>query len=271
VNSLGLNGTGIRLIATDLDGTLLNTQGQLSPRNAAALKLAQTVGLVVVLVTGRPVRMVLPLARELGLHGHVICTNGAATHRLPGGESEDARGIAPEVLRSVVPRLRQAIPDLGFALEYGDRVVRERVLRDDPESVADILSALALTPAGQPALKLIAKSASHDTHALNALINALAAGQLEATSSGASFSEVAAWGVNKGYALTRLYRSLGLEAAQCIAFGDAHNDLPMFGCVGTSVAMLNASAEVQQAASQVSASNDEDGVALVIEALLEAQ
>ena len=269
MNNSRLNGTSLRLIATDLDGTLLNTQGQLSPRNAAALKLAQEAGLVVVLVTGRPVRMVLPLARELGLYGHVICTNGAATHRLPGGESEDARDIAPEVLRSVVPRLRQAIPDLGFALEYGDRVVRERVLRDDPESVADILS--ALTPAGQPVLKLIAKSASHDTHALNALINALAAGQLEATSSGASFSEVAAWGVNKGYALTRLYRSLGLEAAQCIAFGDAHNDLPMFSCVGTSVAMRNASAEVQQAASQVSASNDEDGVALVIEALLEAQ
>ena len=257
----------IRLIATDLDGTLLNTAGELSVRNAAALKLAQRAGLVVVLVTGRPVRMVLPLARELGLHGHVICTNGAATHRLPGGESEDARGIAPEVLRSVVPRLRQAIANVGFALEYGDRVVREHSLRGDPESVADILDSLN----ERTVLKLIARSAAHDTHELNALINTLAAGQLEATSSGASFSEVAAWGVNKGYALTRLYRSLGLEAEQCLAFGDAHNDLPMFGCVGTSVAMRNASAEVQRSASQVTASNDEDGVALVIEALLEAQ
>ena len=269
MNSSDLNSRGIRLIATDLDGTLLNTAGELSTRNAAALKRAQQAGLVVVLVTGRPVRMVLPLARGLDLHGHVICTNGAATHRLPGGESEDARGIEPDVLRSVVPRLRQAIQGVGFALEYGDRVVRERVLRDDPESVADILSVLA--PEYPPALKLIARSAAQGAHELNALINTLAAGQLEATSSGASFSEVAAWGVNKGYALTRLYRSLGLEAAQCLAFGDAHNDLPMFGCVGTSVAMRNASAEVQRAASQVSASNDEDGVALVIEALLEAQ
>ncbi|WP_424950261.1 Cof-type HAD-IIB family hydrolase [Deinococcus sp.] len=257
----------IALIATDLDGTLLNTGHALSARNAAALKRAQEAGLVVVLVTGRPIRMVLPLARELGLHGHVICTNGAATHRLPGGEREDAQGIPAEVLRGVVPRLRQGIAGVGFALEYGDRVVRETGLRDDTESVPDILDALN----NEVALKLIVRSPGHETHALNAVINALCAGELEATSSGASFSEVAAWGVNKGYALSRLYRSLGLEAGQCLAFGDAHNDLPMFGCVGTAVAMGNAPADLKQAASRVTASNDEDGVALVIEALLEAR
>jgi len=256
----------VRLIATDLDGTLLNSRGELSARNAAALKAAQHAGLVVVLVTGRPVRMVLPLAQRLGLHGHVLCTNGAATHRLPDGEREDVRGLSPSVLRTVIPRLRRAVPGVGFALEYGDRVVRERGLRDDPESVPDILDALD----GGLALKLIARSPGHDTHALNAVINALCGGELEATSSGANFSEVAAHGVNKGYALARLQRALGLEAADCVAFGDAHNDLPMFAAVKWAVAMDNAPDDVKRLASQVTASNDDDGVAQVIETLLAA-
>lgn len=258
----------IRLIASDLDGTLLGSQGNLSARNAAALQAAQAAGLTVVLVTGRPVRMVLPLAQQLGLHGHVICTNGAATHRLPGGEGEDRVGIPPHVLQAAIPRLRQAIPGVAFALEYGDRVIRERALRDDVDSVPDILSVLN---DHQVPLKLIARGAGLDTHALNARINALCAGQLEASSSGASFSEVAAHGVNKGYALARLCGLLGLEGGQCLVFGDAHNDLPMFAWAGASVAMNNAVQGVQRAAGEVTLSNDEDGVAVVIERLLETQ
>lgn len=256
-----------RLIATDLDGTLLGTGGELSARNAAALKAAQQAGIVVVLVTGRPVRMVLPLAQGLELRGHVLCTNGAATYRLPGGELEDRHGFPRAVLLAEIPRLRQAVPGVAFALEYGDRVVRERGLRDDPDSVPDIL---AMPDDGVP-LKLIVRSPGHDTHTLNALINRLCAGQLEATSSGASFSEVAAHGVNKGSALARLRGQLGLAADECLAFGDAHNDLPMFAEVGTSVAMGNAPLDVQRAASQVTASNDQDGVAAVIEQLLETR
>lgn len=258
----------IKLIASDLDGTLLGSQGNLSARNAAALQAAQAAGLTVVLVTGRPVRMVLPLAQQLGLHGHVICTNGAATHRLPGGEGEDRVGIAPHVLQAAIPRLRQAIPGVAFALEYGDRVIRERSLRDDADSVPDILSVL---DDHQVPLKLIVRGAGLDTHALNARINALCAGQLEASSSGASFSEVAAHGVNKGYALARLCGLLGLEGGQCLVFGDAHNDLPMFAWAGASVAMNNAVQGVQRAAGEVTLSNDEDGVAVVIERLLETQ
>ncbi len=260
--------TQVKLIATDLDGTLLGSRGELSVRNAAALQAAQAAGLVVVLVTGRPVRMVLPLAQQLGLHGHVICTNGAATHRLPGGQSEDRVGIATPVLQVAIPRLRRAIPGAAFALEYGDRVIRERALRDDPDSVPDILSVLDEHPSP---LKLIVRGAGLDTHALNARINALCAGQLEASSSGASFSEVAAHGVNKGYALARLCGLLGLEGGQCLVFGDAHNDLPMFAWASLSVAMGNAAPEVKLVATEVTLSNDEDGVAVVVERLLNAK
>jgi hydroxymethylpyrimidine pyrophosphatase-like HAD family hydrolase len=257
----------IRLIASDLDGTLLNSQGELSVRNAAALEAAQLAGLVVVLITGRPVRLVLPLARELALSGHVICANGAATYRLPGGEIEDVVGIAPEVLQGAIPRLRASVPGIGFALEYGDVVIRERALRDDPDSVPDILDAVQQ----RPLLKLIARAPELDTHALNDRINLLCTGILDATSSGASFSEVAANGANKGFALARLCGLLGVQQHEIMAFGDAHNDLPLLAQAGVPVAVGNAVLDLKQAALLVTGSNDEDGVAQVIERVLESR
>ena len=258
---------GIRLVATDLDGTLLNNQGEVSERSAAALRATQAAGLTVVLVTGRPVRMVVPMAEELGLHGHVICANGAGTYRLPGGEPEDLAGISPELLRRLIPRLRLDLPGVGFALEYGDVVLREVILRDDEGSVPDILTAVQ----ERPLLKLIVRAPGLDTHALNGRINALCAGELEASSSGASFSEVAAHGVNKGYALARLCGLLGVERGEVLAFGDAHNDLPLLAQAGRAVAMGNAVPELKTATGEVTLSNDDDGVALVLEALLGAR
>ena len=257
----------IRLIATDLDGTLLNSQGELSGRSAAALRAAQAAGLTVVLVTGRPVRMVVPLAGELGLNGHVICANGAGTYRLPGGEPEDLAGISPGLLRQLIPRLRLDLPGIGFALEYGDVVLRETVLRQGEGSVPDILTAVQ----ERPLLKLIVRAPGLDTHALNARINALCAGELEASSSGASFSEVAAHGVNKGYALARLCGLLGVKRGEVLAFGDAHNDLPLLAQAGRAVAMGNAVPQLKTAADEVTLSNDDDGVAIVLEALLDGR
>ncbi|GGJ75691.1 Cof-type HAD-IIB family hydrolase [Deinococcus aquiradiocola] len=252
------------LIATDLDGTLLDARGEVSARNAAALRAAQAAGVVVVLVTGRPVRMVLPLARDLRLDGHVICSNGAATHRLPDGRAEDAAGIPPDVLRRVIGTLRAGVPGVTFALEYGDEVIRERALRDAEDSVTDILSAVQ----ERPLLKLIVRSAGEGTHDLNRRINALCGEEVQASSSGATFSEVAAAGVDKGYALSRLCAQLGVPGSRVMAFGDAHNDLPMFAFAGARVAVGNAVPELRAAASAVTAAHDEDGVAVTIEALL---
>jgi hydroxymethylpyrimidine pyrophosphatase-like HAD family hydrolase len=258
---------GIKLIASDLDGTLLNTRGGLSGRTAAALGAAQLAGLVVVLITGRPVRLALPLARELALHGHVICANGAATYRLPGGDMEDVQGISPQVLQDAIPRLRVAIPGVSFALEYGDVVIREHGLRDDQDSVPDILEAVQ----ARPLLKLIVRAPDLDTHTLNERINLLCAGVLDASSSGATFSEVAVHGANKGYALARLCGLLGVQQSEVLAFGDAHNDLSLLAQAGVSVAVSNAVPELQQAATFVTDSNDQDGVAQVIERVLESR
>ncbi|GGR00796.1 Cof-type HAD-IIB family hydrolase [Deinococcus ruber] len=263
----------MKLIATDLDGTLLNSAGEVSARSRATLQRAQQAGLVVVLITGRPSRMVLPLAEHLGLQGHIICSNGAATHRLPDGVAEDLQPIPAHVLHALIPQLRIELPDVSLALEWGSGMAREQNVPDvahaaepksRPQSTPDLLTLLD----SQPILKLIARSAALDPLALNARINQLGGGSVHASSSGAPFSEVAAAHVSKAYALERLCGLLGVAAQEVVVFGDAPNDLPMMRWAGRAVAVANAQPDVQQAAAEVTLSNDEDGVAAYLERYL---
>ncbi|AWN22614.1 hydrolase [Deinococcus irradiatisoli] len=254
-----------RLVASDLDGTLLTSRQDVSARSRAALAAVQAAGGVVVLITGRPSRMVLPLAADLGLAGHVICSNGAAIHRLPGGEAEELRTLSPDTLRRAVPQLRRACPDLGLALEWGEDMQAETAYRAAPDSVADVLDVL---DAGYPVLKVMARSTRRSPPALAELINAECGDDLHASLSGAPFAEIAARGVNKSAALARLCAALNVAPDEVIAFGDAPNDLPLLSWAGRGVAVANAVDEVKALADEVTLGHDEDGVAAVLERLL---
>lgn len=260
-----------KLVASDLDGTLLNGAGEVSQRSRKALAAVQAVGSVVVLTTGRPSRMVLPLARELNLSGHVICSNGAAIHRL-GGQTEDLRVLQPEVLRRVVTRLRSACPDVGLVLEWGSGMQVETAYQQLAESqgenrsgVGDVLD---LLNHGYPVLKVMARSLRLSPHQLAELINNQSGDEVHASLSGAPFAEIAAKGVHKSAALERLCAALGITAAEVVAFGDAPNDLSLLEWAGHSVAVANAAPEVKALADEVTLSNDLDGVAVVLERLL---
>jgi len=257
----------LRLVATDLDGTLLDTAGEVSARSRAALAGVQAAGGVVVLITGRPSRTVLPLAGELALSGHVICSNGAAIHRLSDGGAEALFAVPPGVLRRAVPLLRSACPDIGLALEWGVDMRAETAYHTSPDSVNDVLDVL---DSGPPVLKVIARSPSRSPVALAELINACCGQDLHASTSGAPFAEIALRGVHKSAALSRLCAALGIRADEVIAFGDAPNDLPLLTWAGRGVAVANADAGVKAAASELTLSNDEGGVAAVLERLLAA-
>ncbi|GAA3998757.1 HAD family hydrolase [Deinococcus rubellus] len=256
-----------RLVATDLDGTLLSSAGEVSGRSRTALLGVQAAGGVVVLITGRPSRTVLPLAGELGLSGHVICSNGAAIHRLSDGGVEVLWALSPEVLRRAVPVLRAACPDLGLALEWGTDMQAEVAYRAAPDSVGDVLDVL---DDGPPVLKVIACSATLSPLELCDLINDRCGQDVHASTSGAPFAEIAARGVHKSAALSRLCAALGIQATEVIAFGDAPNDLPLLAWAGRGVAVANADAEVKALAQELTLSNDQDGVAAVLERLLAA-
>ncbi len=175
--------------------------------------------------------------------------------------------MPPEVLRRAVPLLRRACPDLGLALEWGAAMQAETAYRAAPESVGDVLDVLG---DGYPVLKVMARSSRLAPAALAELINAECGGDLHASVSGAPFAEIAARGVDKSAALARLCAALGIAPNEVIAFGDAPNDLPLLAWAGRGVAVANADPAVAALADEITLSNDEDGVAAVLERLLAA-
>lgn len=260
----------IRLIAADLDGTLLRSDGTISGRTRAVLKRSVAAGLLVVLVTARPPRKVRLIAREAGLVGLAICGNGALVYDLTTDTIVSQTPLEAAVALDLVATLRATVPGICFAtevgLQYGQEPDYARYsphAEDTEPSLADasILCANGVT-------KLIAL---HPTLPLEALLH-LVRGQVGAagvvTHSGAPFIEIAAPGVTKARALATLGAAHGLGPEAVIAFGDMPNDLPLLTWSGHGVAVANAHPEVLALADEVTLSNDEDGVAVVLERLL---
>ncbi|MFN8525502.1 MAG: Cof-type HAD-IIB family hydrolase [Chloroflexota bacterium] len=259
-----------RLAATDLDGTLLRSDGTASARSVAALGAAQEAGLAVVLVTGRPPRMVAPLARDLGARGLAICLNGALVLDLDSGEIVEHEQCSAEVVEALVTRLRALDREIRFAFERGThfscepeylalapRANRTGLVVDDLDTLLD-----------QPASKIIARHATLAHATLMELIQSQANGAVTVTASTNTIVEIAAAGVHKGRALERLCGRRGVAQETVVAFGDMPNDATMLEWAGHGVAVANAHPDVLAIADSVTLSNDEDGVAVVLERLL---
>jgi Cof subfamily protein (haloacid dehalogenase superfamily) len=260
----------IRLIATDLDGTLLRNDETISERNRQALVRAQGLGLTVVLATGRSPRNLIGIAREAGLDGLAICCNGAMIYDLDQEAIIQHKTLESAVARELIVQLREAMPGVCFCVELGTRIGMEPAylaLRQRPPREPPLVDdALALCSG--PVTKIIVR---HPYLSLEEVLGMTRAGASEAVSvtySGFAFVEVAAAGVDKGWALEALCEHLNIRAAEVIAFGDMPNDLGMLAWAGHSVAMFNAHPEVLKQAREITVSNMDDGVALVLERLL---
>jgi Cof subfamily protein (haloacid dehalogenase superfamily) len=257
------------LVASDLDGTLLRSDGTVSDRTRAALAAAEDAGALVVIVTGRPPRWMAPVAEAVGRTGLAICANGAVIWDLERGEIVRENPIDPATAGDVVRRLRDALPDLVFAVERGTDFGREPGYRTRAAVPDDVLVAHADELVAAPIAKLLAR---HDSMGPDELLAAAAevVGDL-ATLTHASTGgllEISAAGVSKAVALEELAAGHGLRAADAVAFGDMPNDLSMLAWAGRGVAVANAHPDVLAAADEVTATNDEDGVAMVIERLV---
>lgn len=130
---------GIRLVATDLDGTLLHTDGTVTDRPRATLTAVEEIGVTVVFVTGRPIRWMAELWQHVGDHGLAICSNGGIVYDVPARAVRSARPIPVDVGLQVAGLLRENIPGTSFALEKTDGFAKEPqyavryVLPDDVE------------------------------------------------------------------------------------------------------------------------------------------
>jgi hypothetical protein len=258
----------IRLIATDLDGTLLRPDGTVTPRARAALRAARARGLEIVPVTGRPPRGV----RRLDLGGCAtlaICANGALLYDLAGDRLLDERPIPGAVVGRLVTDLRQAAPGAVFAAEAGLTFCREPVYAanhplDEREGVVED----ALRFADRDVAKLLVRHPSMAQKLLLPLAQAVAGADAVVTRSGLELLEISAAGVTKASALRRLCDDLGIGAAEVVALGDMVNDLPMLRWAGRAVAVANAHPDVLAAADEVIGGNADEGVAAYVERLL---
>ena len=273
---------GVRLVATDLDGTLLRHDGSVSAFTVDTFARARAAGLPVVFVTGRPPRWLPMVAEGTGYAGVAICANGAVVMDLATGDLLDSHPIAPETLDEVVRTLRAELPAIGFAAEWvtdtGDsgtdfghehafvpRYVVGDAARD--HDVRDLTS-------GRRVVKLLARVLGTGHDADSFLDHALehVAHLVTVTHSNADdvLLEMSAAGVTKGTSLAAYADGLGIPAAVVAAAGDMPNDVPMLAWAGVGLAVEGAHPAVLDAADAVLPGPDADGVARFLAAVLDA-
>lgn len=282
--------TAPRLVATDLDGTLLRSDGTVSDRTRGALAAAEAAGVEVVFVTARPPRWLPDLASCVGGHGRVICLGGAAVWDLAAGQALEVNGFVDDVVGELVPALRAAVPGVALAAERVSGPVFDPWFPDGEPGLPAALRAapvedslaggvgvvtklLAVRPGTAPqGFGVVQRGHVADTAQevfFDRVLSAVS-GRAELHFSGAAgLAELLAPGVTKDVALARWCERLGIDARDVWTFGDMPNDLPMLRWAGRGHAVANAHPDVLASADAVVGSNDDDGVAAVLEAALD--
>jgi Cof subfamily protein (haloacid dehalogenase superfamily) len=258
----------LKLVATDLDGTLLHTDGTVTARTRDALTAVEDLGVTVVFVTGRPVRWMDDLWEHVGGHGLAICSNGGVVYDVHARAVERARTIPAEVGTEVADVLRTAIPGTTFAVEKTDGFAKEEQFMPRVPPPPDLVVGALDEIFGGNAVKLLARHEDLDPEEFWAQVES-EVGHLVTTtwSSTGALVEISAAGVTKASTLELLCEERDVRPVDVVGFGDMPNDLPMLAWVGTSYAMANAHPLVRELADRVAPSNEDDGVAVTLEQL----
>lgn len=235
----------------------------------AAVARVEEAGAPFVVVTGRPIRWMKTVAEELGHHGLAVCANGAVLYDLHTEAVVDSWLLSAVSAREVVEVLRAALPGIAFAVEHlhegfaHEPGYRPRWDSNDPVTQGPVEQLLS-----QDVVKLLARHEQLGSDELLAAARAAVGEAAELThSSSDGLLEISASGVSKASGLATVAAQHGVSATEVVAFGDMPNDLPMLTWAGLGVAVANAHEEVLAVADEVCPSNDEDGVAQVLERL----
>ncbi|MFC8387929.1 HAD family hydrolase [Streptomyces sp. NPDC057238] len=259
-----------RLIATDLDGTLLRDDHSVSRRTRDALAAATAAGAAHIVVTGRAAPWTRPILDDLGYEGLAVCAQGAqvydaGAHRLLTSVTLDRQlaGVALAKIEAEVGPLYLAASRDGLDGE---------VLVGPGYEVVGALPATPFTDASDlwtaPLNKLYIQHPTLTSDELADAATRAAGGFVTVTMAGEGIVELLPLGLSKATGLSLAARRLGMKAAETIAFGDMPNDIPMFAWSAHGVAMANAHEELKAVANEVTTSNEEDGIAAVVERLL---
>lgn len=267
----------IRLIALDLDGTLLDTRKCLSPRNYEALQACMQRGIEIVPCTGRIWQGVPDFIREMpGIH-YAITINGAVVENVQTGEILDQRKFPVETALEILELARsfrtmydayaggQAFGEARFMdhmEEYGIPVQLQSMVRSTRQVVPDVIA--HVRQLNQPVEKINYFFGDMEER-MRAKRELEKRNDLVLSASYPHNLEINTPGATKGEALNRLAEYLGLSREQIMGFGDGENDVTMMTMSGFGVAMSNGMDAVKQVADYITTSNDEDGVAAAIE------
>ena len=262
-----------KLIATDLDGTIVAHYGFISDRTKIAFAAAHAAGIHIYFITGRPIRWMKEIKDNFNF-GLGVCGNGALLYDFINEKVLEEWSFPIEAQLETVKRLRQVIPPVSFATEIGEDFLREKkyVPRWDigEDNVGVDLIEEVITA---PALKMLARCSDGEFSSDEML--ALASKALEGiatvthSNSTDSLLEISAVGVSKGATLSRVAGRLGLTADDCVTFGDNPNDFSMLTWASRSWAMADGHPDLMKYAKFQTDPHQEDGVAKVIEQLLQ--
>ncbi|MEU3274050.1 HAD family hydrolase [Saccharomonospora sp. NPDC006951] len=264
-----------RLIASDVDGTLLSSLTSLSDRTVGVVGRAVGDGVPFVLVSGRPPRWIPQVAEQAGLTGYAVCANGAVLYDISADRIVDVHGLLdPVLLNDVADAVSFAIPGCRLAAERVgthaiDRDLKNFVIESDyynPWGDGEGSVVPRAEVLGHAAVKLLVSHRSMTSDEMAVAARAVLRDSVDITfSSGGGLIELAAPGVTKATGLAEVAQRFTLGAEGIIAFGDMPNDLDMLRWAGHGVAVANAHPALLEAADEITGPNSEDGVAQVLE------
>ena len=260
-----------RLVALDIDGTVLDIDEVISDRVRTAVADAVAAGTHVVIATGRSLHGTLPVLDRLGLvEGWAVCSNGAITLRLDpalpdGYEIHDTVTFDPA---PALRMLREHLPTALYLVE-DDRAER-KVTADFPdgELSGDPLVVPFEELMAEPVTRVVVRSPEHTPEDFLATVERIGLHGVSYAVGWTAWLDLAPDGVSKASALEVVRQRLGVAPQDTVAVGDGRNDVEMLAWAARGVAMGQAVAEVQAVADEVTASVEDDGVAVVLEDLL---
>ncbi|MDO5749659.1 MAG: HAD family hydrolase [Rothia sp. (in: high G+C Gram-positive bacteria)] len=266
----------IKLIATDLDGTVIGRDFKFRPRTLAALQAAEHAGMTVLFVTGRPARWLDPLREQTTFDSYAICSNGAVLYHLGTDEVEEVNGTSAAVIERVNTILQAAYPQATYTLETLDTVYIQGSYEGgevlEGARVVESTIERALAEIGDaPIIKFLIRVEGAEPTQLQSEIERLVGEYVFVTRGvvGEPLVEMGDPQVNKGVVLARFAARHGIDSSQVMAFGDMPNDTQMLHWAGTGFAMASGNPELIRSVGRTCPAFEQDGVAQTIEALLD--
>jgi len=263
-----------KLVATDVDGTLIDDAEKISDRTRAAVHAVVESGTPFVLATGRPPRWIAPVSDQLGYAPFAVCANGAVLYDSAADRVISTAALQVDELKWIAEVASEVLPGCGLAAE---RVGERAHDAATPQFVSapgyehawlnpDSTELSEQEVIGEPAIKLLVRLAGATSREMAEALAPKLHGLVDVTYSTTNgLVEISASGVTKASGLRELARHLGVPHDEIVAFGDMPNDIPMLSMARHGVAMENAHPDAKSVADEVTATNVEDGVARVLE------